>query len=445
MKNMTEGRPLSLILGFAVPLLIGNIFQQFYNLADAAIVGRYVGQNALAAVGATGSTNYLLISLVTGLMTGASIIMSQLFGHNDVASLKRAVASLIHIVAAGAVVLSLAGLFLAAPLMHLLKTPDNIINDSIIYLKIVFAGIPAMLFYNGCASVLRSLGDSRTPLYALIVCCFLNIGMDVLLVVKFGLGVVGVAAATLVSQLVSGIICFCFIAKKMKFLRMSRHELLPDKHMLGKICRLGIPTALQSSLISLGNMSVQSLVNSYGAATVAAYTASGKIDSIAIQYVVSVGGAMSVFSGQNMGAARIDRIKKGLKDTLGIMLAGCLVIAAGIFVFREPLLGIFLDVNEAGEAVDIGKNYLGIVVSAYFIAGIMQSFLNLIRGAGDVNASMLAGIVELSARVAFSYIFAAQMDTNGIWLAIPVSWGCACVFTVCRYFTGKWKGKGVAA
>jgi Na+-driven multidrug efflux pump len=259
----------------------------------------------------------------------------------------------------------------------------------------------------------------------------------------FHLGVAGVAIATNIAQVCSFIFCMIVIWKKHNILYIKKDEFQFNVDLTRKIIKLGVPTALQSSLIAIGNMSVQSLVNSCGEMTVAAYTAASKIDSIAIQPIVSLGTAMSIFTGQNIGAGNIERIKKALKQVLLIMICGCIVVASFIVLLRVPLLSMFLDKSEAENAILIGSRYLQIVCVAYIIAGIMQTFLNVIRGAGDVNASMVAGIVELSARVGFSYLLINYFGSTGLWIAIPISWGMACSFTVIRYLSGKWKTKTV--
>lgn len=441
-KNMTEGSPVKLITAFALPMLIGNIFQQVYNLADAAIVGRFVSADALAAVGASGSTTFFLISFLMGLTNGASIIISQCFGCGAYQDMKKSVTALLSIMAVFIVLITGIGLLITEPVLRLLNTPAEIFPDAAAYLRIQFAGVLGVAVYNACAALLRSLGDSRTPLYMLIIASFTNIILDLLLILQFHMGVRGAALATVISQLLSSALCVAYIIRRREQLRLSHLPLRPDKRMVIKIFRLGIPTALQSSLIALGGMSVQSLVNSFGATTMAAYTAASKIDSMAIQPVVSVGTALSVFTGQNMGRNDIQRIQTGLKQTLFVMLGICMVIAALIVIFRFPLLGLFLKGSD--EALQIGARYISIIGIAYIIAGIMQSFLNVIRGAGDVNFSMIAGITELGTRIVFAYVLAWILHSStGIWIATPIAWGTACLITVLRYLSGRWQTKRV--
>lgn len=444
-KDMTKGMPAKLILGFAGPLILGNIFQQFYNMADAVIVGRFVGQEALAAVGATGSTTFLLVALMMGLTNGAGIIISQYYGAEEYVNMRKSIISLAFIILLLSILTSLTGVLASRRLLMILNTPESILDDAVLYMRILFSGVFGIAAYNMCGAVLRSIGDSKTPLYALVLSSAINVGLDLLFVITFGWGVGGAAAATVISQTASAVFCIAVIKKKHKVLHPQKNEIHIDAGRIRMIFRMGLPTAMQSSLIALSNMSVQSLVNGFGAVTLAAYTAAGKIDSIAIQLVVSIGMAMSVYSGQNVGAGNFDRVIKGLKHTLAIMVSGCVLTAVMIVLFKESLLGLFLRGDEASAAISIGSEYLIIVSVAYVIAGIMQSFLNLIRGAGDMSASIFAGIIELSARVLFSFVLSAKLGSTGLWIAIPLSWGCACLYTIFRYSTGKWKEKSVVA
>lgn len=443
--DMTKGEPIKLITGFAVPMFIGNIFQQVYNLTDAAIVGKFVGSDALAAVGATGTAVFLLLSWLIGFTRGAGVIFAQYVGSGRYDSVRRALATLIYVMAAMTILICVGGILISKPLLSFLSTPPDIIDASVAYIRIMFVGAFGSALYNICASVLNSIGDSKTPIYALVASAVINIVLDLIFVLNFGLGVNGSAYATLISQLVSGMICLLFILKKQKILCIKKDEWKFNSMMFAKIVKMGAPNALQSSLISLGGLSVQKLVNSCGTATVAAYTAANKIDSMAIQPIVSMGMAVSVFTAQNIGARNTDRIVSGLKKVLKVMICACAVIAIGIVVCRVPLLRIFLDITTDAESIRIGGEYLCVVGIAYVIAGIMQSFLNVLKGAGDVNVSMAIGLVELGSRVLFAYMLVMLFDMGafGIWLSTPLSWGTACAMTVIRYLSGKWKRKAI--
>ncbi len=445
-KDMTEGKPIKLIMGFAVPMLIGNIFQQIYNLVDAAVVGRYVGDNALAAVGSTGSMLFFLVAFAGGLSGGAGIVIAQYFGSRQYDKLKKTVVALFYIIAVLTAVSMLIGNLGLDLFLELLDVPveNNVRADARSYMSIMFKFIFGMTAFNALASILRSVGDSKTPLLALSVASVINIGLDLLFVIGFNMGVRGVAYATIIAQMVSALICFVRIIRHREELYLTDIDWKPDKHMIGLIVKTGIPSAFQSCMISLGGMSVQRLVNAAGPATIAAYTASTKIDTIAIQVIVSIGMSLSVFAGQNVGIGNYDRIKTALRQTLVVMVGASVAIAVIVLLTKSYLLTIFLDPKKAGEAIAIGEVYLSIIGVAYVIAGIMQSYQNVIRGAGDVQICMVAGLAELGARILFAYMLVGPLGTTGIWLATPLSWGCGCIIPVTRYYSGKWKLKRIA-
>ena len=439
--DMTKGSPLKMILSFSVPMLIGNIFQQVYNFVDAAVVGKFVGAQSLAAVGATSTLMMLAICFMMGLTNGAGIIISQCLGKRSFAEMRRTVTSLIYRVIVISVLTSTAGIIFARPMLRLLNTPDSVIDESVRYVTVILSFVTTTAAYNASGAILRSLGDSRTPLYALIIAAILNVGLDLLFVVGFKTGVTGAAAATVIAQMVSAVFCITHIVRHRKELNLEGITLHTDKKTIIKIFRTGLPAALESCLIALGTMSVQRLVNSFGEMTMAAYTASTKIDSIAIMPVISIGMSLSVFSGQNMGAGNIERIKSGLYRTLAALMGICIVLATVIVIFRAQLLGMFLDKNTAAEAINIGSRYLTIVCIAYFVAAVMRSYLNVLRGAGDVNTSAISGITELAARILFAYILVRPFGSTGIWIATPLAWASGAAVPVARYYSGKWKDK----
>jgi putative MATE family efflux protein len=440
-NDMTKGSPLKLIVSFAIPMIIGNIFQQVYNFVDAAVVGRFVGANALAAIGSTGSIIAVLVSWMMGLTGGGAIIISQCFGMGDFNKLRKTVTGLIYIVAAMSVVIAILGMIFSKTILLLLGTPESVLGDAVTYTRIMFMFIAAMAAYNLTNAVLRSLGDSKTPLYALIISSILNVLLDLLFVVVFNWGVAGAGIATIIAQAVSAVFCIIHMVRRRHELNLAGLTLRTNKNIIKIIIKAGLPGAIESCLISLGTMSVQRLVNSFGASAMAAYTASTKIDSIAIAPVVSVANAISVYTGQNMGAGNIDRIKKGLYQSLGLLICACIVIASLIVIFRYQLLGIFLDSATAQEAIEIGGQYLTIVCVAYIVAAIMRSYLNVLRGAGDVNVSAVSGLTELSGRIIFAYLLVRPLGVIGIWVATPIAWAMGAAVPLIRYYSGKWMTK----
>lgn len=436
--DMTRGSASKSIILFALPLLIGNLFQQLYNVVDSTVVGKFVGAGALAAVGATSSCSMLLLTLANGLSAGAGIIIAQCIGARDFKQMRKAVTALVYIGLIMGALITFAGIFLAEPILRLMNTPPDIINDSAVYMKINFAGTIGTLAYNSGAVILRSFGDSKTSLYILILSSIVNAALDLLFVLGFGMGVAGAAYATVTATFVSAAACIGYLYYRRHILFLSGLTMKFDKGMFREIVKTGIPSGLQSSMISIGNMCVQGLINSFGTMTVAAYTAAGKIDTIVIQIVMSIAMSLSVYSGQNVGAGNIERVRIGLRQTLKIMLTVCTAIAVLVIVFKRNLLCIFLSESDAAEAISIGCSYLNIIGIAYIICGAMQSFQNLIKGAGDVNTAMAAGFVELSTRIAASYALVHFFGVTGLWLAIPVSWGSACMIPLLRYLSGKW-------
>ena len=441
MKNMTTGNPVKLIVGFAIPMLIGNIFQQAYNMVDTIIVGRYLGESALAGVGSTGTLIFFTLALIMGLCNGAGLIIAQCFGCNDTQNMKKSIVSLIWLTSILTIIVTLLGVFCSKYFLKLLKVPEDVIGYSEEYLRIIYIFVVGSVAYNGAASILRSIGDSRTPLIALIIASILNIGLDLLFILKYGMGVSGAAYATVISQFLSSVICIGYIIKRRREIGLTEMSFRPNWDSLALIFRTGFPSAFQSSMIALGGMSVQRLVNSYGAPVMAAYVAANRVDSVAIQVIVSIGTALSVFTGQNMGQENFKRIHEGLKKTLVLMVGSSITIAVLVLIFRRDLMGIFLDAASSQEAIEIGATYLSIIGIAYVIAGIMQSYQNVIRGSGDVNTCMVAGLTELGGRIVFAYLLAYIMGVTGIWIATPVSWGCGCIIPVIRYYSGKWKTK----
>lgn len=441
MKDMTKGNPTVLILKFAIPMLIGSIFQQIYNVADTVIVGRYLGENALAGVGSTGTLTCFLTALVIGLCNGAGLVVAQCFGCRNTEKMKKVIVALVWTNCILTCFVSLLGVFASRYFLTLLSVPDDVIGYSADYLRIIYCFVGGSVAYNGASAILRSSGDSKTPLLILIMASFINIGLDIFFIVVCHLGVSGTAYATVISQHISAIVCLLYLYHKRHTLGLVDIHWIPDIPSVILIAKTGFPSAFQSCMISLGGMSVQRLVNSYGSSVMAAYVAANRIDSLAIQVIVSIGTALSVFTGQNMGQNDFKRIHEGLRKTLAMMMIASISIAALVLVFRYPLMQIFLDEADSKEAINIGAAYLSIIGIAYIIAGIMQSYQNVIKGSGDVNTCMIAGLTELAGRIIFAYTLSALIGVTGIWIATPLSWGCGCVIPVIRYYSGKWKNK----
>lgn len=443
-QDMTKGSVLRQIVIFAIPLFIGNIFQQLYNMVDAIVVGRFVGKNALAAVGTSFPAMFLLVALVMGLTTGASIVVSQLFGAGELKKMRRAISTAFIFLILCAIGLTVLGLFTARNLLLLLKTPPEVIDGATVYLQIIFAGLLFMFLYNTVAAILRALGDSRTPLYFLIVSSLLNIGLDLLFVLRFNLGVAGVAWATVISQAVSAVLSIIYVYKRVELLRFYPRDLVFDWELFVQSVRLGIPASIQQTIVSLGMIAVQGLVNSFGSVTMAAYTAAGRIDSIAMMPIMNLGLAVSTFTAQNIGAGKLNRVRRGYKETLVMVAACCVVTSTIILRFGPNLIQLFVEAGEV-EVIAQGNDYITVVSFFYIIMGLLFVTNGVLRGSGDMAVSMVSTIVNLVVRVAAAYYLSSKpaIGFRGIWWSIPIGWCCGFFVSYLRYRSGKWTEKGV--
>lgn len=337
----------------------------------------------------------------------------------------------------------LIGVFACPFFLRLLSVPEDVIDYSVTYMRILLLFTGGSVAYNGASAVLRSLGDSKTPLTALIIASVINILLDLLLIVVIPLKVAGAAIATVIAQHVSAGYCLFYLYKKREEFGLVGILTKPDRDMTVKIFQIGVPTAFQSCLISIGSMSVQRLINSFGTSVMAGYTAAAKIDSIAIQVITSLGSALSVFTSQNIGNRQFKRIREGLHCTLFMSIVSALIIAATAMLCGQQLMRLFLGTDQSQDAVTVGAQYLTVMGIAYLICAVMQSYQNIIRGAGDANTCMIAGFTELAGRITFAYLLAPHLGEMGIWIATPLSWGCGCVVPVFRYYSGKWKNKAL--
>ncbi len=443
-KDMTTGSPIKLIFFFMVPMLIGNIFQQIYNVVDSVIVGRFDGASALAAVGAAFPIFMLLLSFQIGLTMGSSAIISQYFGSNRHdkmrLSMSTAFTSLFVLVA----VLSVVGVIVARPALILMKTPADILDKATLYLKIICGSSLCGFFYNALSAAFRSLGDSRTPLYFLIISALLNVVLDTVFVAIFRWGCAGVAIATAISQLFSAICCVFYIKKKVPILHFKLKELFTvDKTIFKQVIRYSVPSAINQCVLSVGGLIVQAVVNTFGTSVIAGYSAALKIDSIAMMPMLNISLSGSTFTAQNMGAGEIDRVKKGLRSsiTIGIIFAVALTLL--IFTCGPLLIGLFVDINTNQAVVEAGTTYLRITSSFFIFGAIMFSCAGVLRGSGDVNFNLVTTTLNLIIRVIAAYVLAARIGFLSVCIAQPVGWVICSALNFLRYLSGKWKTKAV--
>lgn len=425
-KDMTQGSPVKHILLFSIPLLIGNVFQQFYSMVDTIIVGRFVGVDALAAVGSTGSLVFLINGFALGLTSGFSVMVSQRFGANDEKGLRKAVSSSVVLCAALVVILTTTSLIAAKPLLHLMNTPDNIFNDAYIYVAIIFAGIVTTVAYNMMASILRALGDSKSPLYFLIISSILNIVLDLVFIINFKMGVAGAAYATIISQGVSAILCFIYILKKYAILKLSRKDYNVKKSMYIKHLKIGIPMALQFSITALGLITVQGALNVLGSTVIAAYTASSKALQLVMQPAVTYGVTMATYCGQNLGAKRYDRIKDGVNKAIKISIITSIIAGFVLIAFGTQFVKLFIE-NPDAQIIAYSKQVLTISGIFFIPLGLIFIFRNALQGIGESFVPMMAGVAELGARALVAFTLPAFWGFFGICLADPIAWIAASV------------------
>ena len=434
-KDLTSGSPLKVILMFTLPLVLGNLFQQFYALADTIIVGRFCGVSALASVGATGSVNYLILGFVIGVCNGFAIPIAQLFGARDYKDLRRHVANAAWLCIAGSVVLTVATVALTRPMMELMQTPDDILDGAVVYIGWIFAGIPFIFLYNMVAAIMRALGDSKTPLYFLILTSALNIGLDLLFIIPFHMGVLGAALATDISQVISGVLSFAYLRRKFGVLKMEKGDMAYSKKACGRLLGIGVPMGLQCSITAIGSVIMQWAVNVLGSTAVAAVTAAGKTQSLLTVPLESVGTAMATYAGQNLGASRMDRVRQGVNRALLIILVYALASAFILHFTDVQIMSLFLDTAKEVDIVNMGREYL-FWNSVFFIPlGALIVWRYTIQGLGFSTLAMMAGVAEMVARTAVAIVLVPILGYFGAELSNPAAWVAACLFLYPAY---KW-------
>ena len=420
-KQLTHGSPLKLILAFTMPLLVGNIFQQLYSMADTLIVGRILGVHSLAAVGSTGSLSFFILGFVQGFTTGLAITVANRFGAGDYAGLKKSVSTAIIISGVVTVVLTFISVFFCRQLLELMQTPAEIIDDAYLYVVIIFAGTVANVIFNLFSNIIRALGDSKIPLIFLIIACILNIVLDILFIGKVGLGVEGAAIATVISQLVSGILCVIYIGKKLPVIHIRKQDWKVSRAELLQQSKIAFPMGFQMSIIAIGAIILQYVLNGLGAISVAAFTAAQKIDQIAGQPMNSFGTTMATYTAQNYGAGKIDRIRKGVNQCIIFSGSFSLIIGLINILFGSSLTGLFVG-GDATQVMDLSHTYLIINGSMYWVLALLFIYRFTIQGLGKSFTPTLAGIMELIMRTAAAVFLATKFGFAGAAWASPLAW-----------------------
>lgn len=450
MKDMTQGGELKHIILFTLPLLLGNVFQQLYNTVDSIVVGQYIGKEALAAVSTCSPMVFLLVAVMTGFTMGAAVAISQYFGAKKLDELRDTVSTIYIFVALLAVVLTGVGLLAARPMLILLQVPKGPVLDyAATYLNIYFGGIITVAAYNTFSAVLRAVGDSKTPLYFLILSTLVNTGLDIYLVGYVGWGVAGAAIATVFAQGLSAILCLIYINLRIPLLRFSLKQIRFNKARFKQIFRLGMPSGIQQTILSFGFLGVQGLVNSFGAVTMAAFGAGMRVDQFVSLPFLSCGMAVATFSGQNMGAGKVERVKTGLYKSVLLVAAISVFAVALLLPFGEKIISLFVSSSDPDfkTIVQQGYDYIFVIGTMSFLMGMMFLTNNWFRGIGDVYFAMSITFVNLSVRVAAAYIMAYSLHLGyrGIWWSLPISWAAALTMGVFRFISGKWRNKAIIA
>lgn len=431
-NDMTKGSPLKIFILFSIPLLIGNIFQQLYSMVDTIIVGRFVGVDALAAVGSTGSMFFLVNGMILGLTSGFSVLVSQKFGAKDEEGVKKSVASNITLTIISTIVITIIALLSKDLVLKLMNTPKNIFNYSNTYITIIFAGIFTQTAYNMAAGILRSLGDSKTPLYFLIIASILNIVLDLVFIVNFKMGVAGAAYATNIAQGISAVLCIIYSYKKFKVLRLKKDDFKVEKSYYKNHLKIAVPMGLQFSVTAIGVIIIQSAVNVFGSTVIASFTAASKVLQLVMQPLISYGVTMATYAGQNLGAQKFDRIVNGMKIMNYISVITSLIAGAILVFFGRYFVMLFVE-NPTSEMIGYTQEVLNYAAAFMIFLGAIFVYRNVLQGMGESFMPMMAGVYELIARCIVAFTLPKYIGFTGICLSDPIAWIAAAVPLVITY------------
>ncbi|HFL3269425.1 MATE family efflux transporter [Clostridioides difficile] len=441
MKDLTTGHEGKSIFFFAMPMLIGSLFQQLYNTADSIIVGRFIGKEAMAAVSGANPIMFLLVAALMGVSLGFSILVSQFYGSGDLKKVKATIDTTYILLFIGSILISILGIVFGGPMLKLMNTPESVFAQSKLYLTIIFSGILFSAGYNSVSAILRGLGDSVTPLYFLIIATILNIVLDLTFIVVLRMGVEGVALATIMAQAVSFIISIIYLNKKHEVLKFKIKGIVYDNKIFKDGLRLGLPSGVQQMLFSIGNMALQFLVNSYGTSAMAAFGAGLRIENFINLPIMNLGSAVSTFVAQNIGAGENERVKKGIRESIKMTLVLAVTVIALILLFRENLIALF---NTDKDVIKIGSSYLFIIGPFFLFIGTSFVLSSAMKGAGDSMFALISSIVSLwLGRLPASYMLSKFFGTDGIWMGIPFGWTLGLIVTVIYYKKGHWKTKAI--
>lgn len=439
-NRMTEGRPIRLIIMFGLPILIGNLFQQLYSVADSIIVGAYVGTDGLAAVGAVGAIQFFFFSFCLGLSGGIGIVIAQFFGAKDDVSVKKSIINGAILAFLVALVMSTIGVLGARFCLELMETPENIMADAILYMKTTCAGIVGIAMYNTVSEMLRALGDSKTPLKFLIFAAVTNIVLDLVLIIRFDMGVLGAGIATAISQFLAAIGVSVYAICKNQYFEIARESLVIDRKIIKKCARTGMPIALQFSMIAVSCIALQVVINGFGSVVVATNTIVAKVEQVIVQPFFTLTTTLQAYTGQNIGARKVQRVKEGFRCGMLMIFAYTLLMAPAIFIFGDKIVGFF--VSDI-EVIALGAEALKVTSLFYIFLGIIYITRGVLNGAGDSSFALMGGVMEVIGRVCFTkpLTIIPVLGVYGIWIATGLTWFATGMLGVVRYKQGKWTGK----
>ena len=441
MKDLTVGSEGKSILTFAIPLLIGSVFQQMYNIVDSIVVGRVIGKEALAAIGNAFPIMFTLIALIIGIAFGGTIIISQYFGAKDYDKVKKTIGTLYIMMFSMAALLSIVGLVFMDPILSLVDIPEDVYPQAKAYIQIIVGGIIVFFGFNGTSAILRGLGDSKTPMYFMMISTITNIVLDILFVVKFKWGIEGAAWATIISQGGAFLTAVIYLNRTHKLISIRFKDFVFDYKIFIQSLRIGLPTGFQHTFVALGMMALIKIVNNFGTDTIAAYSVAGRIDSIAMQPAMVFSQALAAFVGQNIGAGKQERVRRGMRVTLYMSSVVSIVLSLLIITFRFGLIGLF---NQDSEVIRIGGEYIMIVSGFYLLFSLMFTYGGVLRGAGDTLIPMFITLIALwIIRIPIAWKLSDKIGETGIWWAVPIGMAVGASLTFIYYLTGKWKTKAV--
>lgn len=432
-NDMTSGNPVKLIIRFMIPMCLGNIFQQFYNIADSIVAGQFLGVNGLAAIGSTGSLIFLVMGWLNGLTSGFSIWVAQWFGARKLNRMRHFIAMSIYICVAFVLVMTIGLLLANEPILRMMNAPEELLPDIKAYMGIIYAGLVVTCAYNALAAVLRALGDSKSPLYFLIISAAINVVLDIVFIVVFHTGVEGCAYATVIAQAISALCCLVYINKKFEVLKLKKEDFHFSWFTVRKLLALGIPMGLQFSITAIGTIIVQGAINVYGPVYMAGFSAAGKIQNIICTVFVSFGATVATYVGQNRGAGKMDRVRKGVYLTQGMILLCSFVIMAIIHFLGQYMILIFVDPTET-EVLQAAQVYFRTVSWCYPFLGSIYLYRNALQGMGYGLVPMLGGVFELAARALIVALVAGSASFAGVCMADPAAWIAALIPLVPYYF-----------